>query len=236
MIILGGKINNSVYLGGKYSGLGSSDYLTNANITINEGVINGAIYGGSNINGILFGDVNMTISGGTINEIYGGGKNGSTNNNLGTFVTGNIIVNVGQNNTKPVINSIYGGSAYGVVNGLSISNDVSDKNINVNIYDGKITNVFGGAKGTDLLIPHILGKTVVNVSGGEIDNINRVEIPLNRHIGAPSVSIVNDGDFVNKGDLIAESGSGLSVPQHASISGVITLGNNKIIIDRIKDR
>lgn len=72
--------------------------------------------------------------------------------------------------------------------------------------------------------------------GGEIDNINRVEIPLNRHIGAPSISIVNDGDFVNKGDLIAESGSGLSVPQHASISGVITLGNNKIIIDRIKDR
>ena len=67
----------------------------------------------------------------------------------------------------------------------------------------------------------------------EIKDITRVEIPLSAHIGAPSVSVVNDGDIVSEGDLIAKAGNGLSLPQHASISGTVTLGSNKIIIDRI---
>ena len=68
---------------------------------------------------------------------------------------------------------------------------------------------------------------------GEINDFNRVEIPLSKHIGAPSVPCVSDGDTINKGDLIAMAGNGLSLPQHASISGTVTLGNNKIIIDKI---
>ena len=68
---------------------------------------------------------------------------------------------------------------------------------------------------------------------GEINDFSRVEIPLSKHIGAPSVPCVSDGDTINKGDLIARAGNGLSLPQHASISGTVTLGNNKIIIDKI---
>ena len=70
--------------------------------------------------------------------------------------------------------------------------------------------------------------------GGEINDFARVEISLSSHIGTPSAPCIKDGDIVNLGDLIASAGNGLSLPQHASISGAVTLGNNKIIIDRVR--
>lgn len=61
---------------------------------------------------------------------------------------------------------------------------------------------------------------------------SRVEIPMSQHIGAPSVPAVNVGDTVTEGQLIANAGSGLSVPQYASISGKITaVDPTKIIIE-----
>jgi len=70
--------------------------------------------------------------------------------------------------------------------------------------------------------------------GGEMDDFSRVEIPLSSHIGIPSVIAVKDGDMVHEGELIAMPAEGLSLPQHASISGTVTLGNNKIIIDKVR--
>ncbi|MBO5215192.1 MAG: SLBB domain-containing protein [Clostridia bacterium] len=69
---------------------------------------------------------------------------------------------------------------------------------------------------------------------GEDDGFDRVEINLRQHIGLASVPVVKDGDVVEKGDLIAESANGLSVPQYASISGTVTIEEGvKIIIDRV---
>ena len=70
--------------------------------------------------------------------------------------------------------------------------------------------------------------------GGEIKDFYRVEISLSRHIGKPSIPAVKDGDIVSEGDLIANAADGLSLPQHASISGRVTLGNDKIIIDKVR--
>jgi Na+-translocating ferredoxin:NAD+ oxidoreductase RnfC subunit len=68
---------------------------------------------------------------------------------------------------------------------------------------------------------------------GEQD-YNHVEILLRQHIGAPSVTIVSDGDFVQKGDKIAEAADGLSLPQYASISGRVTVfEGEKIVIDKV---
>ena len=67
---------------------------------------------------------------------------------------------------------------------------------------------------------------------GDINNISRVEIPISKHIGAPSVPTVRDGDTVKRGDIIAEAADGLSVPQHASLDGRVTVDKRKIIIDR----
>lgn len=70
--------------------------------------------------------------------------------------------------------------------------------------------------------------------GGEMNEFSRVEIPLSRHIGAPSIPTVSDGDAVTEGETVAKAADGLSLPQHASISGRVTLGDGKIIIDRVR--
>jgi len=49
-----------------------------------------------------------------------------------------------------------------------------------------------------------------------------VILPLQQHIGAPCQSLVKKGEEVKKGDKIAEAGSFVSAPIHASISGKIT--------------
>ena len=69
---------------------------------------------------------------------------------------------------------------------------------------------------------------------GEETDFKRVEIALRQHIGAPSVVTVKDGDRVERGDIIANSNEGLSIPQHASISGIVTVVDGvKIIIDKV---
>ncbi len=59
---------------------------------------------------------------------------------------------------------------------------------------------------------------------------DNVTIPLQQHIGAPSIPIVNVGDHVNTGDCIAKAaGNALSVAQHASIEGTVTNINDHSI-------
>ncbi len=67
---------------------------------------------------------------------------------------------------------------------------------------------------------------------GELTDITRVSVPLSKHIGAPSIPTVRDGDTVRRGDVIAAAADGLSIPQHATIDGRVTVENRKIIIDR----
>ena len=67
---------------------------------------------------------------------------------------------------------------------------------------------------------------------GELKDFEVVEINLRQHIGAPSVPAVKSGDTVNALDVIASSCEGLSIPQHASVSGVVTVDKDKIIIEK----
>ncbi len=61
---------------------------------------------------------------------------------------------------------------------------------------------------------------------------SRVEIFTSQHIGAPSIPSVNVGDTVSEGDLIANAGQGLSVPQYASITGkIVSCDPTKIVIE-----
>ncbi len=69
--------------------------------------------------------------------------------------------------------------------------------------------------------------------GGEFLDFSRVEIALSRHIGAPSIPSVKEGDIVCRGQIIAEAADGLSVPQHASIDGRVRVLARKIIIDKV---
>ena len=46
--------------------------------------------------------------------------------------------------------------------------------------------------------------------------------PMSQHIGAPAQAIVNVGDMVTEGQMIAQPAQGLSVGIHATISGKVT--------------
>jgi len=54
-------------------------------------------------------------------------------------------------------------------------------------------------------------------------------IPLSQHIGAPASTVVNVGEHVLKGQLIAEARGFVSVPLHAPTSGVIIAIEDRII-------
>lgn len=50
-----------------------------------------------------------------------------------------------------------------------------------------------------------------------------VYIPFNQHIGKPAVPVVQTGQAVKKGDLLAKAAEGVSANIHASINGILTL-------------
>ena len=62
-----------------------------------NGVIATSLYGGSNIKGTIYGDVNILMAGGEIsNSLYGGGKGGVSTNNPGTYVRDDVNVVIGN--------------------------------------------------------------------------------------------------------------------------------------------
>lgn len=63
---------------------------------------------------------------------------------------------------------------------------------------------------------------------------NRAVLRLSQHIGTPAKPVVQMGDMVNRGDIIAEAVErALSVPVHASITGrVVAITAREIVIDR----
>ena len=67
----------------------------------------------------------------------------------------------------------------------------------------------------------------------ECVSVESVKIPLRQHIGAPAVAAVKAGDMVERGQIIANPASGLSVAIHASITGrVRAVDANSITIDK----
>lgn len=59
-------------------------------------------------------------------------------------------------------------------------------------------------------------KPIVELNAGTI-----VTYPLSQHIGAPAKPIVQKGDHVCRGQMIAEAGSFVSAPIHSSVSGTV---------------
>ena len=82
-----------------------------------------------------------------------------------------------------------------------------------------------------------LGLSEFNNTGPLIDYDfapRRVSIPLKQHTGAPSVPVVTSGGRVRAGDLLASPEAGkLGARVHASIDGVLTVGQDSIVIDAV---
>lgn len=59
--------------------------------------------------------------------------------------------------------------------------------------------------------------------------VEKVQLLLSQHIGAPAKAIVKVGEEVSRGQKIAEAAEGLSVPVHASICGRVTAVTDRYI-------
>ena len=69
-----------------------------------------------------------------------------------------------------------------------------------------------------------LGLTRYNVDAPlqeELLAAKTVKLLLSQHIGAPAAAAVKEGDRVEKGQMIGAAAEGLSVPVHASVSGIV---------------
>ncbi len=64
----------------------------------------------------------------------------------------------------------------------------------------------------------------------EVVDMKKVRILLSQHIGAPAAAIVKAGDKVERGQMIAEPGKGLSVAIHASIGGTVVEVTDKYVV------
>lgn len=175
--IHGGTIEGSVYGGGNNNGAGSSTKTASVNINMDDGIVNGSIYGGSKNKGTVYGNIDLNILKGSIlTSVYGGGEGGYTSaNNIGTFVTGSVDVAIGQNEQEndllKINNSVYGGSAFGTVNGNSADTTISSNNTSVVVNSGRINNVYGGGEGNNTYTPYVKGNVTVDINGGIINNV-----------------------------------------------------------------
>lgn len=64
------------------------------------------------------------------------------------------------------------------------------------------------------------------------ESYSRVELPLSQSIGAPAVPAVGEGEWVERGQLIANAAEGLSLPLHAPIAGNVRIKDRAIVIER----
>ena len=205
--IYAGTINGSVYGGGNRNGAGTSNVTATINVTVNGGTIDNSVFGGSNIKGVIYGSTNVNINGGTIKaDVYGGGEGGYQNsNNPGTYVRDNVNVTIGDTSvqtTPRIEGNVYGGSAFGTVNGTTESGSFdSTKSTTVTINKGTIiNNVFGGSKGGTVssvtYTPKEYGTVTVTVNGGSIGKV----FGGNDLVGSPSgtdIVYLNGGTIGN---------------------------------------
>ena len=132
-------------------------------VNMEGGQVKTAVYGGAYIYGVLKGDVDVNVLGGTVNTapastptsasdiknvVFGGGYGEPT------IVEGDIAVTIGtqaatpDNSNPTVYGNVYGGSALGKVQVNEADEDQLTKEIVVNLYGGTIQgNVFGGGLG-----------------------------------------------------------------------------------------
>ena len=173
--INGGTINGNVFGAGNQSGSGTpyvnnktNEVTSTVNIEMTGGTVSGNIYGSSNADKGVYGAVNIAVKGGNVTgNVYGGGYGQPT------YVRNNVNITIGDTvaNQPRITGSVYGGSAFGIVNGTE-ANGTAYGNTTVTVNNGVVTgSVFGGGQGSNTVTPYVLGNINVNINGGDITNV-----------------------------------------------------------------
>ena len=149
--VLGGTVTGSVFGGSNLR----NGYKVN--IYMKNGTISQNIYGGSNEQGTIYNLASISVSGGTVNNIYGGGYGSNT-----TMSTNGTKITVTDGTIN---NNIYGGGEQGIVQGATT----------VSFEGGSVNDIYGAGKGTEVETPgsaasaNVARGTIVNVKGGVVD-------------------------------------------------------------------
>ncbi len=206
--VLDGTINGGVYGGSKSNDFSVSNHTSDSTIDIDiYGGTIANVFGGSDTYGTCYGTATVNIHGGTIGNVYGGGEGGyqnDTNYNQGTYMAGNVIVNIGTQGTNesPTISSnVYGGSAYGTVNGTTHNASNSSYSTTVNMNSGTVQgSIFGGGKGGTVdgvsYTPNSAGTITTNINGGSVGNVFGGHDQAGSHTGSNHVYL-NGGTIGN---------------------------------------
>lgn len=147
---------DTIFGGGNLAGLEGTAF-----VKVTSGTMRGGIYGGSNKNGNVTGDIIVSVNGGTVGtshtaraNVHGGGYGSATS------TKGDVEVNI---NGATVYGDIYGGSGFGDVN-------AAGDTTTVNILAGTIYgDIYGGglgrkaAQGVAAAEAKVYGKVFVNV-------------------------------------------------------------------------
>ena len=191
--ILGGHVGGKVFGGSNNKTSGAS------NILMTGGLVEQGIYGGCNNWGVLKGDVNINVLGGTIGSdahpnagVYGGGYGQNT------ATSGNITVNIGDSTTwtgPTVFGDVYGGSQMGMVLGgdtvntetlstvyagqpvLVVDIDTAGRYSDtrrgtVNYYGGDVRgDIYGGGYGQNAMSATSYGDVFVRILGSGANNV-----------------------------------------------------------------
>ena len=172
--VLGGNVKNNIY-----GGANQNNIYGTVDIDMNNGTVNGTVYGGSNILGTILGSTLIDISGGqlgivseienfdysTIDRLFCGGLGEATN------VQGKVVLSINdRSNTLKIYGNVYGGSSLGKINGnvnLEIKDAFSSSNtIFINGY------VFGGGKGNSKTAAIVEGSAIINIDGSNLPKCN----------------------------------------------------------------
>ncbi|MBQ7946023.1 MAG: chitobiase/beta-hexosaminidase C-terminal domain-containing protein [Bacteroidales bacterium] len=169
-------------------------------VTLNEGTINGSLYGGglgsNTVAANVYGPVKVTVNGGSVKTTDGTGENGSGGvygaNNIYGAPQSSVTVDIYGTDPAPAegqyaLHSVYGGGNKAPYNGTPIvtvhkcdnsieyvyggGNAASVNSTNVTIWGGnKIGNVFGGGNGT-VSAANVNGDATTKIYGGTILNV-----------------------------------------------------------------
>lgn len=218
--IKAGTISGSVYGGGNNNGAGTTNVTASIDLEMSGGTVSGSVYGGSCVKGTIYGSTTVKVTGGTISEdVYGGGEGGyrrvGNTTYDGTYVARNVTVTIGDNDvstTPSISGNVYGGSAYGSVNGTTNNGSATATyRTTVTVNKGTIVgDVFGGGKGGtedgSTYTPKEYGDITVSINGGSIGRV----FGGNDQMGSPGR---NDYVYLNGGTIGSAFGGGNNTGQ-----------------------
>ena len=174
--IKGGTVKQSVFGGGNEAGVGLAAGTSTTQVNVSGGTVGNAttdtygIYGGCNTSGTVNGDIEVSITGGTLGQtgasaytlkgIYGGGKGKDTR------TTDDILVKIGEGSAPIIYGDVYGGSALGWV-----GDNASDDLTKVDFKNGTLYgNLYGGGMGDTSDSARVISAVQVNIADGTIHN------------------------------------------------------------------